>query len=115
MGRRVLVCGGRDYANFVQMRAVLDAAHAEAPFSLVIHGDANGADRLSGDWARLRGIPLAIYPANWSGNGMKAGPIRNQRMLALGKPEIVFAFPGGSGTADMIRRSEKAGVPVVRV
>jgi hypothetical protein len=28
------------------------------------------------------------------------------------KPDIVVAFPSGAGTADMVRRARKAGVPV---
>ena len=38
-------------------------------------------------------------------HGNAAGPIRNQRMLDHGKPDIVVAFPGGSGTADMVKLS----------
>ena len=38
-----------------------------------------------------------------------------QIMLDEGKPDLVVAFPGGRGTADMIRKAEGAGVPVVTV
>jgi predicted polyphosphate/ATP-dependent NAD kinase len=30
------------------------------------------------------------------------------------KPDLVVAFPGGDGTADMVWRAEAAGVPVQR-
>ena len=36
-------------------------------------------------------------------------------MLDHGKPDIVVAFPGGRGTADMVKRAEDAGVRVIRV
>jgi hypothetical protein len=36
--------------------------------------------------------------------GPAAGPIRNQRMLDWG-PDLVVAFAGGKGTADMVRRA----------
>jgi predicted Rossmann-fold nucleotide-binding protein len=36
-------------------------------------------------------------------------------MLTKGKPDIVIAFPGGSGTADMICQARKAGVPVEEI
>jgi hypothetical protein len=32
--------------------------------------------------------------------------------LRKGKPDLVIAFPGGRGTADMVARARKAGVPV---
>jgi hypothetical protein len=44
-----------------------------------------------------------------------AGPIRNARMLEEGKPDIVIAFPGGRGTANMIEQAHAAGVEVVQV
>jgi len=33
-------------------------------------------------------------------------------MIDDGKPDGVVAFPGGTGTADMIRRAKKAGLKV---
>lgn len=45
----------------------------------------------------------------------KAGPDRNQRMIDEGRPDLVVAFPGGRGTADMIRRATEAGIEVFRI
>jgi hypothetical protein len=36
-------------------------------------------------------------------------------MLLEGKPDLVVAFPGGKGTADMVRRARKANVPVKEI
>jgi hypothetical protein len=36
-------------------------------------------------------------------------------MLDEGKPDLVVAFPGGTGTADMVKRAELAGVKVVKL
>jgi hypothetical protein len=47
--------------------------------------------------------------------GKAAGPIRNQRMIDEGKPDLVIAFPGGRGTADMVSRAKKAGIPVQEI
>ena len=41
--------------------------------------------------------------------------IRNRRMLIEGKPDLVLAFPGGKGTANMVEISRKAGVKVVEI
>jgi hypothetical protein len=32
-----------------------------------------------------------------------------------GQPELVIAFPGGKGTADMVRKANLAGLDVVMV
>ena len=114
-GFRLLVCGGRDYTDRAHVFATLDRVHAKKPVALVIHGAARGADTLAGEWAEDRGIEVWRFVASWQKHGNAAGPIRNQAMLATAKPEGVVAFPGGSGTADMVRRAEAAGVTVMRV
>jgi hypothetical protein len=61
------------------------------------------------------GVPVSAHPADWFSHGKAAGPIRNQEMLAMEAPALVVAFPGGRGTADMVRRARKAGVDVLEV
>lgn len=107
----VLVCGGRGYADRARVYAVLD----ELIPSLVIHGGAQGADRLAAEWAAVRNRLQKAYRADWATYGRAAGYIRNQQMLDDGEPELVVAFPGGRGTADMVRRARAAGVPVREV
>ena len=46
-------------------------------------------------------------------HGKGAGPIRNQRMLDAGQPDLVVAFEGGRGTADMITRTKRAGIEIL--
>lgn len=108
---RVLVCGGRVFDDYKAMQLILDTQHEDEPITLLIHGDAVGADRLAARWARSRGVVAKAFPANWARDGKAAGPIRNSAML-LEKPELVIAFPGGKGTADMVRKALAAGVPV---
>lgn len=111
----VLVTGGRDYDNKRTLFRTLDQVHAIDPIALLIHGGANGADSLAGAWARERGVPYKVYAAYWKRDGNAAGPIRNQRMLVEGEPDLVVKFLGGRGTADMVRKATAAGVPVLEV
>lgn len=115
MRQRVLVCGGRDYRDWESAYKVLDAAHYANPIECLIHGAARGADSIAADWAESRLVPIEPYPADWKRDGRGGGPVRNQRMLDEGKPHMVIAFPGGAGTADMVKRAEKAGIPVVKI
>lgn len=111
---RVLVCGGRDYDQTGRIGEVLDDLHELCPFTHVIHGGARGADIRAGVWARHRGIQEVRCDANWDKHGKAAGHIRNGAMLAL-QPDLVVAFPGGRGTADMVRQARAAGVHVKEV
>ena len=112
---RVLVCGGRDFSDRKMMREVLSRIHAERPFTCLIHGGAAGADRLAEDWGRDEGLPVIRVDANWDRYGRSAGPIRNGWMLDLCQPDAVVAFPGGSGTADMVARARAAAVEVLEI
>ena len=112
---RLLVCGGRDYDNRDHVFTTLDRVHAKRPVSVLIHGKARGADTLAAEWADERGLEVWAFPADWKRDGNAAGPLRNQRMLDLAQPHGVVAFPGGVGTADMVRRAEAAGAVVMRV
>lgn len=112
---RVLVCGGRAFRDREGAFATLDALAAEQKIEAVIHGDADGADRLAGEWARLRGIKELAFPADWVKHGRAAGPIRNKQMLDEGRPALVVAFPGGRGTANMVKQARGVGVAVQTV
>lgn len=113
---RVLVCGGRDYDDSRRVYAVLDKLHAEAGILRLIEGGAQGADRLARDWANnIGGVRVETFEADWEHHGKFAGPMRNSRMLAEGRPDVVVAFPGGRGTADMVRKARREGVKVVEI
>jgi predicted Rossmann-fold nucleotide-binding protein len=112
---RVLVCGGRDYGNITRVAQELDAlVRLHGPLT-VIEGGAAGADQIARTWAYHVGATIHTFQAEWAKHGRAAGPIRNQEMLEKGKPELVLAFPGGRGTADMVRRAKLAGVPVKEI
>lgn len=82
------------------------------PDWVIISGKAKGADTVAIEWAVVNWCSWEEYPADWEQYGKAAGPIRNQRMLDEGKPDLVIAFPGGTGTADMVRRAKAAGIEV---
>jgi len=134
---KILACGGRSFGEIpretpielraeAQRRAELErawltaaldeeAARREAagtPICALAHGGASGADRLAGAWATARGLEVEVFEAGWEAYGRSAGPRRNERMLRDFVPDLVVAFPGGRGTADMVRRARGAGVLV---
>lgn len=109
---KLLVCGDRNWADQAAITQVL----SELKPTLVIEGDARGADKMAGLAADQLGIAKAVFPADWDKYHRAAGPIRNQQMLDQ-KPDLVLAFHddlmNSKGTKDMVKRSLKAQVPVV--
>lgn len=112
---KVLVCGGRDYRNRRRVDEVLDRINEEEPIYMIVHGDARGADTLAKEWAWSRDVIELPYPADWKTNGRAAGPVRNRQMLEQEEPDLVVAFPGGNGTAHMMRIAREAGIKVVDI
>lgn len=125
---RILVCGGRDFDDWELLRSTLyditdernwiiekDIAFNYLPNVVIIHGGAKGADELADQWAVINWTGLEEYKADWKTHGKRAGPIRNQRMLDEGKPDLVVAFPTPTsvGTWDMVRRSQKNKIETI--
>jgi hypothetical protein len=111
---RVLITGGRHYSDQDLLEKTLNELHSRHGFTDLMHGDASGADQLAGQWAKSRGISVKAYPADWKNLGRIAGPIRNKKMLDE-KPDLLVAFPGGKGTANMVFYAKKSGCVVVLV
>ena len=110
---KILVTGGRDFNNKALLFDTLDKLRAESPITLLIHGASRGADSLASEWAKEHGVAENGEKPNWKlGHG--AGLIRNKEMLAQ-NPDLVVAFPGGSGTADMVRKAQAAGRKVLKI
>lgn len=116
-GIRVLVCGGRDYSDEPAVARALDFVHFSnrGPIKALAHGKATGADTLADRWAHSNGVARYGFPADWKRHGKAAGPERNARMLEKFAPNLVVAFPGGKGTADMTAKARAAGVEVIEI
>lgn len=136
---RAIIAGGRNFCwSFAQNRLFLETHQgridAETWLALmvlkykidfVLCGGATGADALGYNFAKKRGIRGMLYAAKWNdldapgavikthrSSGEKynanAGPDRNERMAC--NADVLLVFPGGSGTADMVRRAEAHGL-----
>jgi YspA, cpYpsA-related SLOG family len=117
---RVLVCGGRNYMDRDHIHNTLCYLNAtRGQITCIIHGAATGADDEAMIWAQMMAsiqkVVHAPFVADWHVYGRSAGPRRNQRMIDEGKPDLVVAFPGGRGTADMVKRARMAGIEVMEI
>lgn len=125
---RVLITGGR-LATLKKLGIDAGAMHCLVVKTLnvisacgqreitIIHGGANGIDSMADSWASATRTKKEVYPVTpeeWEKLGKAAGSIRNGFMLTK-EPDLVLAFPGGNGTADMVVRAEAAKVKVFKV
>lgn len=115
-GQTWLICGGRDFTDQETFDSAMhELTRRQGCPSRVVHGGARGADQMAGKWAAAKAIDCAVERADWKAHRRAAGPIRNQAMLDRYKPFFVVAFPGGRGTADMVRRAKAADVNVAEI
>jgi hypothetical protein len=103
------------YANRNRIFEVLSALHRERGIEVILHGAASGADLLSVAWADKNGLPAIGFPANWAKDGKLAGQRRNQKIISEGHPHLLVAFPGGNGTAEMIRFAKSERLEIIEV
>ena len=107
----VIVTGGRNYHDAVRVTEVL----LEVRPSFIAQGGATGADAFAKGFAKRMGVPHATFHALWDAHGKSAGPRRNLAMLGIMQPDLVVAFPGGKGTAHMVKIAREQGVEVREV
>ena len=123
---RVIVAGGgRDLLWLpAQIAAELLARSGGRLVHLLLHGGARGADAAIGRAAQQLGWSALVMPAQWQLHGRAAGPIRNRELLhqAIAKAVahtspgcltsvLVVAFPGGAGTASLVREARRMASP----
>jgi len=113
--------GGRDLAwPHQRVAAELLARSGGRSVQRLFHGGARGADAAIARAAHQLGWRVQSLPAEWGRYGHSAGPIRNRRLLeqALAEAQahtspgfsasvLVIAFPGGAGTASLVRQARR--------
>lgn len=109
-----LISGSR-FAAEREVKAILDAMKAtHGKPTLLLHGNADGADAWAGIWALDVGVHPVGMSALWRRKSRAAGPIRNEALLRMAMDLaavrqmtllcIAMPGPGSSGTVDMITR-----------
>ena len=116
MNMRVIICGGRDFADKKLCFDSLGRLLSEYEAMEIVSGHARGADLFGEEYARIHGLKLTVFKADWKKYGRGAGPVRNRQMLeyALKGTAVIIAFWDGKskGTKNMIDQARKAGAEV---
>ena len=111
---RVIVCGSRRWRDRDRISDRLYHLVMEHGGDItIVHGAAQGADRIAHQEAQKAGLLVEPHPADWGGLGKRAGLVRNTVMASLGADLCVAFWDGRStGTAHMMDEARKQGIPV---
>lgn len=114
---RLIVAGSRGYTDQPWVNEVLDFVLAkltrEGKIMTVISGHARGPDQFGEEWAKAKGVPLEIYPAQWTKYDKQAGLIRNEQMAQIADGLIAFWDGQSHGTRHMIDEATKRNLPTM--
>lgn len=107
---RVIVTGSRRWRD----RDTITNRLADLPAdTTIVHGAAQGADRIAGQEAGKLGLLVEPHPADWGSLGKRAGLIRNTVMAQAGADLCIAFWDGRStGTAHMMTEAKNRGIPV---
>lgn len=110
---RILVCGDRKWADEKTMEEFFKTLPKN---TVIIQGGCRGADKMASRLAAKYGLVCSEYIALWDIYGKAAGPMRNEKMITDGFPDLVVAFHNdlehSKGTKNMLERANKHGIPV---
>jgi cysteine synthase len=108
---KLIIAGSRDFDDMGFVAAWIIHKFRLDDIDEIVSGGARGVDACGEQFARMHGIPVKQFPAQWDLHGRAAGPIRNAQMAKYGDVLIAFSS-GGRGTANMISTMRKEGKPV---
>jgi len=121
----ILATGSRTYTDLKMVAKTLhryrevrgkpeEAIERSQETPTLLHGGADGADKLAEKVARHLGWNIDRRPAEWDRYGKRAGFVRNLKMLDE-EPDLVLAFWDGrsKGTAHCIAQAVRRGLYVV--
>lgn len=106
---KTIIAGSRKIEDETQVIKILDGYfRAGMPITEVVCGMAKGVDMIGWWWAKVLGIPVKEFPADWDKYGRAAGPIRNKQMGDYADNAIVIYRPSVSkGSKNMIKVMKK--------
>jgi len=110
---KVIIAGGRDFADYDKLRDACDEQLINAEEDIeIVSGGAKGVDTLGEQYAEEKGLEVKKFPADWKGYGRAAGIIRNSQMADYGDMLIAFWDGKSKGTKNMIETARKKQLQV---
>jgi 8-oxo-dGTP pyrophosphatase MutT (NUDIX family) len=110
--QRVVVTGGRDYADTAAVERTLQAVFARHRGATLVDSGATGAEALARAWAERTGVPVKTIRPDWDDDGRSAGYRRTERVLRHTQVVELVAFPGDGVVAHAVATAEQFGVDV---
>ncbi len=106
---KVIIAGSRSIKSYSTIEEAIKLSAYK--ITEIVSGRARGVDRLGEEYARLNGIPVKLFPADWDTFGNQAGHMRNEEMGDYADALIAIWDGKSNGTKHMIQYMKKLEKP----
>jgi predicted Rossmann fold nucleotide-binding protein DprA/Smf involved in DNA uptake len=107
--RRIAIIGSRGFPSPERVESYVASLDTDC---VVVSGGARGVDRWAEQAARGRGLDVVVFEADWQKLGAKAGPMRNQLIIAHADQVTAFWDRRSRGTVHTLVLAKEANLPV---
>ncbi len=108
----MIIAGTRTFQDYSLLKERCDYYLQNVNVKEIVSGCAYGADLLGENYAEEYGYLIHQFPANWTVNGVAAGPIRNRQMAKHADLLIAFWDGKSKGTKNMIEEAKKHNLKI---
>ncbi len=99
---KIVIFGSREIEDMGAVENAMEACGLASRVTEIVSGGARGVDRLGERYARQRGLPCKVFPAQWAKHGKRAGALRNKEMADYADYGVAVWDGVSRGTAHMI-------------
>ena len=106
---KTIITGCRHFSSYKIVEKTCD------PYNITedVSGGARGADKLGERYARIHGIPIKKFSADWNKHGISAGRKRNVPMIEYADSLIAFWDNKSKNTEHIITIARTQGLTVI--
>lgn len=109
LSEHIAIVGSRGFRRQDLVQDFVDQLPAG---SVVVSGGARGVDQFAEEAAKARGLETLIFLADWKRYGRRAGPVRNEEIIANCDRVVAFWDGSSRGTLNAIVLAHRAELPI---
>lgn len=110
---KIIVCGSQDYQDKQLLTKTLRDYTQRHKVSIIVLGQAHGAETMAAEWAMQNNVRLSIVPTNRKMQGFEATVERNTRIVESNRDAVaVLHFMGCENSEDLCQRALRNNIVV---